>query len=235
MLFEDAVEPTSPISQLLSSISYFAGLDAPTLATIGAAAARWQYTAGQVVFMEGEPCQGLFVVESGYLKSLKMSPAGREQTLRVVGAGEVFNDLAVFVGAANVATVIVLEPSTVVVIQRAVMRRLLDEHPQLARRVVESLAQRMLYLLSLVEDLSLRSVEQRLARLLLAQSAEDTVVRRRWTTQAEMASLLGTVPDVLSRALRGLADEGVIRVQRQQIRILDRQRLAAKAGSVEPG
>lgn len=113
------------------------------------------------------------------------------------------------------------------------MLRLLDERPHLARGVVQSLAQRMLYLLSLVEDLSLRSVEERLARLLLAQATDDTVVRRRWTTQAEMASRLGTVPDVLNRALRVLAEEGLIQVKRQQICILDRPRLAARAGSVE--
>lgn len=228
------MEQISPISQLLSSISYFARLDAATLGTIGAAAVRRQFDAGQVVFVEGEPCTGLFIVQSGYLKSLKMSPAGREQTVRVVGPGEAFNDLAIFAGAANIATVIALEPAAVIVIQREVMLRLVDTHPQLARRVIQNLAQRMLHLVALVEDLSLRSVEERLARLLLAQSSEDTIVRQRWTTQAEMASLLGTVPDVLSRALRRLADEGVIQVRRQQIRILDRQRLAAKAGGAEP-
>jgi len=75
-----------------------------------------------------------------------------------------------------------------------------------------------------------RSVEERLARLLLAQASEDTVSRQRWTTQAEMASRLGTVPDVLNRAL---VEEGLIQVERRRIRILDRPRLAARAGSAE--
>ncbi len=86
-----------------------------------------------------------------------------------------------------------------------------------------------MYLLSLVEDLSLRTVEARLARLLLEQSRGGTVQRRRWATQSEMAARLGTVPDVLNRALRSLVDEGLIQVERHQIQILDLQGLEARA------
>lgn len=224
---------TPQTSQLLSSVSYFAGLDAASRDTIGGAAVHREFEAGQVVFLEGEPCAGLHIVNKGYLKSLKVSQAGREQTLKIFGPGDVFNDLTVWANAPNLVTVIALERASVCVIQREVMVRLLNEQPQIAHAVVQCLAQRMLHLLSLVEDLSLRSVEQRLAHLLLTQSPEDTVERRRWTTQAEMASRLGTVPDVLSRALRSLSEEGLIQVERRQIRILDRHRLAAMAGNTE--
>jgi CRP/FNR family transcriptional regulator len=217
------------LSQLLSSVSYFAELDAAIMAAVCRAAIRRQFDAGQVVFLEGEPCAGLYVVQEGWLKSVKMSPAGREQTLRVVGPGEVFNDLTVFVGSPNVVTIIALEPAIVWVIPREVMLRLLDEHPGLARMVVQNLAQRTLHLLTLVEDLSLRPVEARLARLLLEQATAGALPRRRWMTQAEMASRLGTVPDVLNRALRGLVEEGLIQVERHRIQILDRRRLEARA------
>jgi hypothetical protein len=97
------------LKQLLSSVSYFAELDAATMAAVCRVAVRREFAAGQVVFLEWEPCAGLHIVEAGYLKSLKMSPAGREQTLRMVGPGEVFNDLTVFSGSPNVVTVIALE------------------------------------------------------------------------------------------------------------------------------
>lgn len=87
----------------------------------------------------------------------------------------------------------------------------------------------MLHLASLAEDLSLRTVEARLARLLLERADEGTVRRRRWATQAEMAARLGTVLDVLNRALQQLANEGLIEVERHRIRIVDRDGLKAKA------
>jgi CRP/FNR family transcriptional regulator len=77
-----------------------------------------------------------------------------------------------------------------------------------------------------VEDLSLRSVEARLARLLIQEATDGTLQRRRWDTQAAMAARLGTVNDVLNRALRRLAADGLISVERRQIRILDDERLA---------
>mgnify|MGYP000856244364 FL=1 len=80
-----------------------------------------------------------------------------------------------------------------------------------------------------MEDLSLRTVTARLARLLIENASDDVILRRRWATQAEMASRMGTVPDVLNRALRSLAAEGLIEVDRQKIRICDRPGLKARA------
>jgi CRP/FNR family transcriptional regulator len=102
----------------------------------------------------------------------------------------------------------------------------------MARLVIRALAGRLLHTISMIEDLSLRSVTARLAKLLLAQLAdsEQTVIsRHRWATQAEIAARLGTVPDVVNRAMRDLAGEGFIQVDRRQILILDRAGLAAKA------
>lgn len=96
---------------------------------------------------------------------------------------------------------------------------------------MKDLAGRVQHLIRLVEDLSLRSVEARLARLLLEQAQGESVTRRRWATQAEMAARIETVTDVLNRALRKLAEEGMILVERHQIQILDRDGLALKSES----
>ena len=99
----------------------------------------------------------------------------------------------------------------------------------LAHQVVHDLAGRGMHLIRLVEDLSLRSVEARLARLLLENADGDLVLRRQWATQAAMAARLGTVPDMVNRALRKLAERGLIGVGRQQIQILDKEGLKAIA------
>ena len=160
---------------------------------------------------------------------IKLSADGREQVLRIVGAGETFGEIGVFADNPNPATVVALEPSTVLVIQREAMLQLLDRRPGIARHILQNMSERVLHLVTLVEDLSLRTVEARLARLLLERATEGTLPRRRWATQAEMAARLGTVLVVLNRALHGLVAEGLIEVKRHQIQIIDREGLEARA------
>lgn len=226
-------ERTSEAAAALSQVDYFAGLDPATLEVVGRAALRREFQADQIVLLEGEPCDGLYVIQEGWLKAVKLSPGGREQALRFLGPGETVNVISVLRETPNPATVVALEPTTAWLVRREAMLQLLDDEPGLARMVIQNLAERILHLVGLVEDLSLRTVETRLARLLLEQASEGLVRRRKWATQAEMAARLGTVPDVLHRALRGLVEAGLIAVDRQQIRVLDREGLAAKAGAGE--
>jgi CRP/FNR family transcriptional regulator len=214
---------------LLKALSYFADLDDAALNRVAGSAMRHVYNAGQVILIEGEPCAGLYVVESGWLKAVKIGLDGREQVLQTLKPGEVFNGISVFTDAPNQATVAALETSAVWLIQRELLLRMMDEHPTLARQVVKDLAERVMNLIHMVEDLSLRSVEARLARLLLEQAEGASVQRRRWATQAEMASRLGSVPDVVNRAMRKLAEGGLIHVERHQIQILDKEKLKSVA------
>lgn len=219
---DEALQDTS---RLLKSVSYFAALDASSLQLVARSATRRVFDAGQVIFLEGEPCAGLYVVERGWLKVIKIGMDGREQVLQMLGPGDACNAISVFTTAPNQAAVIALEASQVWLVRREPLLHMLDEHPALARQVVKDLAGRVMHLVQMVEDLSLRSVEARLARLLLELAEDETIQRRRWATQAEMAARLGTVPDVVNRALRKLAAAGLIFVERQQIQILDRTRL----------
>ncbi len=98
----------------------------------------------------------------------------------------------------------------------------------MALAVIEFLANRIAELTDMVAALSLHTVTQRLARVLLEQAEGDVIYRRRWATQSEIAAHLGTVPEVLNRALRSLVEEQLIEFSRQQIRILDRPGLVAK-------
>ena len=215
--------------EALAAVSYFSELDRLSLQSIAKTAVRHDYDTGQVVFLEGDVSVGLCLVQAGWLKIVKLSPDGREQIPRVVGAGEVCNEVGVFACHPNPATGIALDEATVWIIESETILRLLDQIPGLARAVTQGLAERVLHLLGLVEDLSLRTIEARLARTLLERATAGILHRHRWATQTEMAARLGTVPDVLSRALRKLADEGLVQVSRHQIQILDREGLRRKA------
>ena len=221
---------TREIGKMLAAVPYFATLDAVMLETIAAATIQQNYDSGQIVFLEGEACTGLYIVQEGWLKAVKLSPSGREQILRFVGPGDTFSEISVLsVAPNNPATVIALESSSVLIVPRKVMLQLLDDHADLARIIIQNLAGRVMYLASLVEDLSLRSVEARLARVLLENASEGVLHRRRWATQSEMAARLGTVPDVLSRVLRSMVEDGIIQIERREIRIIDPQKLEMKA------
>ena len=214
----------------LSGAPYFAGLDPALIEMITGQTRREHYDAGEVVFLEGEQDVALYIVHSGWLKAVKMSSDGREQVLHFIGPGEVFNAIGVFVESANPATVIALEPAAVWVIQQQDILNLIDEHPELGRVIIRRLAERVQQLIRMVEDLSLRTIESRLARYLIEQSTTEQMQRPRWATQAELANRLGTVPDVLHRALRSLSKDGLIYVERHQIQILDYAGLQARAG-----
>ena len=115
---------------------------------------------------------------------------------------------------------------------RADLQAVAARHPDLAWALIESLARRARHLVGLVEDLSMRNVRGRLARLLLeqAQATGDEAIQR-MLTQEQMASRLGTVREVVGRALRGLAADGIIEFDRHRIVILDPDRLADEAAA----
>ena len=216
----------SEFVQHLSEISFFSELEEPTRKEL-AQLSRWrEYDASEVVVLEGDAHPGLYYLQYGWLKVVKTSPTGREQILRFLEPGDTFNEIGVFANQPNPATAIALEPAGVWLIPRTALLRLLQEKPDFAQHIISKMAERMLYLVSLVTDLSLRPVTSRLARLLLEDAVNGVLERPRWYTQVELAARLGTVPDVIQRALRGLENEGLIAVDRHQIRIIDRQALA---------
>jgi CRP-like cAMP-binding protein len=213
------------IIQQITNISLFAELDQSSLHEL-AKASRWrEYETGEIVVLEGEAQPGLYYLQSGWLKVVKVSPTGREQILRFLEPGDTFNEIGVFTNHPNPATAVALEPAGVWLIPRAALLRLLQERPDFGQQIITKMAERMLYLVSLVTDLSLRPVTGRLARLLLQDAIEEVLERPRWYTQAELAARLGTVPDVVQRALRSLENGGLIAVDRHQIQILDRPAL----------
>ncbi len=220
----------APLIEQLRANSFFAGLAEPALRELAGQALWREYSAGEIVFLEGERSAGLYVLQAGWLKIVKVSPDGREQVLRFLEPGEAFNALALFTDQPNPATAIALEPAGVWLLRREAVLALLRQRPDFAERVIAAMAGHLVALVKLVEDLSLRPVTGRLARRLLEQAEGDVLRRPRWYTQAELAAQLGTVPDVIQRALNGLAAGGLITVERHQILIRDRAGLAELAG-----
>ena len=222
-----------PDSNLLRRAALFAELPDAVLNALAAVTVERHFDRGQVIFLEGEPCAGFHIVAKGEVKVFKLSPQGREQILQHLGPHSTFNEVAVLDGGPNPASVAAVTDATVCVIGRDDIKRLAQAHPVLAWALVESTARRARHLVAMVEDLSLRSVRARLARLLLNEAQRttgaDEIDRSQMVTQAELAARLGTVREMVGRALRELADEGLIVFDRHRIVIQERAALAAIA------
>lgn len=221
------------LKDTLSQLQLFTALSAETQAAILATATLQHFETGQVIYLEGEPAEYVYILERGWVKSTRMTQEGREQGLLFLRPVEIFGDIAVFTEKPYPGTVTALEKVDAWVVPAAQMLALVKEHPDLALAVIRRLSERVLHYVGLVEDLSLRSVEARLAHTLLRyaelQDGQLKVPRRDWTTFDEMAVRLGTVRDVLSRAIKTLESEGLLRVEKYAICLIDPKGLAERA------
>lgn len=195
-----------------------------------AVATRSVHRAGAVIFLQGDPNRGLYIIEAGEVKISRVGREGREHILHLLRAGEAFNDVAAMDGGPNPATATARTEAVVWCIPREDLRRIAILHPTLAWALIENISRRARYLVGVVEDLGMRSVRGRLANLLLTEArAHQMGAVPRLLSQEEMASRLGTVREVVGRALKAMADDGIIAFDRHCIVILDEEKLAAEA------
>ena len=222
--------PARP-ADLLRQIPYFAGLDTPTLTELARAVRPRAAESGEHILGAGEPCLGLYFVMRGQVRLVKTAADGREHVLRVLGPGATFNDIAVFDGGPNSDSAVAVGPTKIGYVPTATMVRLIERHPEIARAALKLLSQRQRSLGHVVEDLALRDVTARVARLLLGcighhdhivEKADFACAR---ITHQEIASMVGSVREVVQRALKELERDGAIALERSHIDIRDPARL----------
>jgi CRP-like cAMP-binding protein len=212
----------------LKAIPYFQDLEARVLNRIRTSMFPVGLKKGQMLFTEGEPAQAMYVVRSGQVKIFKVSPDGREQILRIAGAGDCFNEVPIFDEGPNPANAEAVEPATLWGLRRTDMRRLVEEHPVIAIGFLKAFAGKLRYFTRKVEDLSFRSVTSRVARLLLQIAEDDGEGGLRLTqrfTQQEMAAVVGTAREMIGRAFKALEKEGAIRLDRHRVVIVSKAAL----------
>ena len=219
-------KPTTPWNKA----SPFASLSPTVLKAINRCSTRRRYGEGEIIFLEGDPVAGLYIIESGTVKISRFSKDGREHILMFLHKDMTFNDVAVLDGDPNPVTAIAHTATTTVSITHADLQSVAQIFPELGWALAQSIARRARFLVNQVQDLSMRNVRGRLAGLLLQEAErEDENALPRMLTQDDMAARLGTVRDVVGRALRSLAADGIIEFDRHQIVILDTDRLTEEA------
>ena len=205
--------------------AFFAALATEDLAALGGAMFRRSYPAGQIVLLEGAASSVLYVVEAGRLKLFKTSPRGREQVLRLLRPGDMFNEVAVFDEGPNPASAQAIEDCTLYLLRRRDLLRFVAERPGIAIAITRTFAGRLREALALVEDLAFRDVTSRLARILLEGRDGPGQGRASRLTQELLAAMAGSRREVVGRALKALSQEGAVRLERGRIHVLDRKTL----------
>jgi CRP-like cAMP-binding protein len=209
----------------LRTIQWFNALSDTELAPLQKKLRERHAQRGELLFIEGEPGEWMYYIQSGLIKVFKTSPDGREQVLRLFHAGDTFNEVPMFDGGLNPASAEALEDSILYGLSRQDIQRLLVEYPVLARSVIQVLATRLRNLVGLVEDLSFRHVKSRVARALLMHSTELAPGTPHRLTQQDLAAMVGTAREVVGRALKALEQEGTLHLDQGRITILDQHLL----------
>jgi len=213
------------ILNIISAIPLFNGLPADQLSAIRQIAVEKQYNKGQTIFSEGDETTGLFVVVDGRIKIYKVSSEGKEQILHIFEAGQSFGEVTVFTGQQLPANAQTLAKSRLLLFPRSAFVGLVTANPSLALNLLAIMSKKLRQFAAQIENLSLKEIPARLASYLIylaeEQGAGDAVTLN--VSKGQLASLLGTIPETLSRIFAKLSGQNLIRVEGPKITLLDRQ------------
>lgn len=212
----------------IAAIPLFEGLPADQLKALAGICLLRTYRKGQMVFAEGDEGAGFYIVQSGRVRIFKLSPeSGKEQILHIVGPGESFGEVAVFTGMGFPAFAEAQASSVLIFFPRVAFVALIRRDPSLALSMLAVLSRRLQKFARLIEDLSLKETPARLAAhlLYLGGKRPDADEISLEIPKGQMAALLGTIPETLSRVMARMGRQGLIRVRGSRISILDRSGL----------
>jgi CRP/FNR family transcriptional regulator, dissimilatory nitrate respiration regulator len=228
--------PSQPLKQrqielTLQMSTIFSGLSGEDLEAIARICVLRRLDKGEILFHENAPYQGFYIVRTGVLKIFRSSPAGKEQVLRMVGAGDSFAEAPMGDKRSFPASVQAEKPAEVILVPVDGFRDHMVRNPQLGLRILTSMASQLRHLVVLVDDLTLKNVEARFSLYLVRLSGKTTPERGQVlhipVTWQVLASHLGCTSESLSRLLKFLKNRGTLDVKGHTVTILEPEDLVA--------
>jgi CRP/FNR family transcriptional regulator, cyclic AMP receptor protein len=225
--------------QTLTHVPIFSGLSEEELAFLAQHTVPRRFSAGETIFAEGEPCTGLYVVESGHVRIFKSSPGGREHVLSIDGPGGSIAELPVFDGGNYPASAAAVDEATLLFVSKQDFQSLCLAHPQVALKVLRVVGARLRRLVGIIEELSFTTVRHRLAALLvrLAKASGKRINGGVEITlpanNQELASQIGTVRELISRNLSRFQVEGMLKIEGRTVTVTDLKALEAELQSAD--
>jgi CRP/FNR family transcriptional regulator len=218
------------LQEQLSRCHLCSGLDKEELTAVSSIALAKKINKGSILFMEGDPAVGFYVLLSGRVKICKASAEGKEITIHQISPGQLFAEAAIFRGDRYPANCTALEDSTVAFFPKDSFIDLIKNSPQISLKIIGSLSAFLREFNRQVEELTLMEVSARLASYILREA--NKIQKNEITldiSKTELAKRLGTISETFSRNLRKLTELGIIRVEGKKIKIIDRDRLISVA------
>jgi CRP/FNR family cyclic AMP-dependent transcriptional regulator len=224
--------------EILRRVQIFNGLTETELQFLAERAVPRNYSKGEMLFAEGDPCIGLFVIESGRVRIFKSSPNGREQVLAMEGPGSSIAELPLFDGGNYPASTAAMADARIYFVSKQDFHSLCLVHPQVPLKVLKVVGTRLRRLVGIIEELSFTTVRSRLISVLvrLAKAGEKTpdgIAIQLPPSNQELASEIGTVRELVSRNLSRLQAEDLIHMDAKTVIIPDLKRLQAELENVE--
>ena len=215
-------------SSLIASASLFEGIDPSHIEPIAAAAERREFRRGDVLFVEGDTPDDLYIVVDGRIAISNRSPDGRESVVALMEGGDLFGEMGLFGLSGRSAGARALEASTVVVVPYTPVRDLYDQHPHLLWRVVDMLSTRLRSMDSALADSVFLDVTGRTAKRLL-EIAGDGESFELPITQEELAGMVGASRERVNKAIASFIRLGWLDQRDRTYVITNRQQLEIRA------
>jgi CRP/FNR family cyclic AMP-dependent transcriptional regulator len=218
----------------LAKVPIFAGLTETELGFLAQRAVPRQYAPGEVVFAEGQPCAGLYVVERGHIRIFKTSPGGREQVLTIDGPGSSVAEVPVFDGGNYPASGAAVDSALLLFVSKQDFQALCLAHPQVTLKVLRIVGARLRRLVEIIEELSFTTVRHRLASFLVRLARQEGkrtpagVEILLPASHQELAAQIGTVRELVSRNLSRFQAEGLLIVEGRNVIVRDLKALEAE-------
>lgn len=208
---------------IISQTPLFGSLEQDQLAHVRRIAQVKEFNRLETIFMEGDPGIGFFVVAQGKVKIYKVSAEGKEQILHIYGPGHPIGEVPVFSGNHFPANAQAIEKSRLLYFPRRDFIELISKHPSMALNMLAVLSMRLRQFTVQIENLSLKEVPARIASylMLLAQEQDNCDAVTLPISKGQLASLLGTIPETLSRIFNKMSGQGLIKVKGSQIDLAD--------------
>lgn len=217
--------------QALRHSTLFGGLASNQVEDLLGCALEVSLAGGETLFSAGEPSKGMYLVVSGRTRAIRHGADGREQIMHEDGHGATFPEVAVFDGGPYPSTVVAVTDATLLFLPKKEVQRICLAYPQVALAALSVLSKRLRKATGMVEDFSLRDVGQRLGEYLLEEarsrgreSRSGFELELRHTNQ-EIADLIGSVREVISRAFAKLQRKELIEKEGRVVRIIDAEGL----------
>lgn len=211
----------------LAKMPLFHKLQDSALRMLDSILVEQEFSRGENIFLEGDAAAGFYILTKGRVKVYKLSADGKEQILHIAGVKELLGAVSAFAGSPYPAHADALEKTKAFFFPRKDFQKMIQEEPSIVMNMMANLSMRLQHFTRMIEDLSLKEVPGRLAAYLLylsSQSADSSNVEID-ISKGQLASLLGTIPETLSRILRRMNEKGILEVHGRKVKLMNKKLL----------